>query len=148
MLFRSEIELKSVTGSVFFSSDPANPDTCTHFYVDMEMYAYSMTQADPAIWLLMYASWEVAQKANKWQGRNVVRWRNDAYDKAYNAAQSELDPVKRAALLITCNDLAVSENVLPLIHRAEVSAVGATLTAPRSGWDNDLSFLPDWYREA
>jgi peptide/nickel transport system substrate-binding protein len=96
----------------------------------------------------MYASWEAAQKANKWQGRNVVRWRNDAYDKAYNAAQSELDPVKRAALLITCNDLAVSENVLPLIHRAEVSAVGATLTAPRSGWDNDLSFLPDWYREA
>ncbi|SDN28845.1 peptide/nickel transport system substrate-binding protein [Methylobacterium phyllostachyos] len=143
-----EIELKSVTGSVFFSSDPANPDTCTHFYADMEMYAYSMTQADPAIWLLMYASWEVAQKANKWQGRNVVRWRNDAYDKAYNAAQGELDPVKRAALLIKCNDLAVSENVLPLIHRAEVSAVGATLTAPRSGWDNDLSFLPDWYREA
>jgi peptide/nickel transport system substrate-binding protein len=143
-----EIELKSVTGSVFFSSDPANPDTCTHFYADMEMYAYSMTQADPAIWLLMYASWEVAQKANKWQGRNVVRWRNDAYDKAYTAAQSELDPIKRAALLITCNDLAVSENVLPLIHRAEVSAVGATLTAPRSGWDNDLSFLPDWYREA
>ncbi|GJE12593.1 peptide ABC transporter substrate-binding protein [Methylobacterium longum] len=143
-----EIELKSVTGSVFFSSDPANPDTCTHFYADMEMYAYSMTQADPAIWLLMYASWEVAQKANKWQGRNVVRWRSDAYDAAYNAAQSELDPVKRAALLIKCNDLAVSENVLPLIHRAEVSAVGATLTAPRSGWDNDLSFLPEWYREA
>ncbi|MGH1587897.1 peptide ABC transporter substrate-binding protein [Methylobacterium phyllosphaerae] len=143
-----EIELKSVTGSVFFSSDPANPDTCTHFYADMEMYAYSMTQADPAIWLLMYASWEVAQKANKWQGRNVARWRNDAYDAAYNAAQSELDPVKRAALLIKCNDLAVSENVLPLIHRAEVSAVGATLKAPRSGWDNDLSFLPEWYREA
>lgn len=143
-----EIELKSVTGSVFFASDPANPDTCTHFYADMEMYAYGATQADPAIWLLMYASWEVAQKANKWQGRNVVRWRSAAYDAAYNAAQGELDPVKRAALLIKCNDLAVSENVLPLIHRAEVSAVGASLTAPRSGWDNDLAFLPDWYREA
>jgi peptide/nickel transport system substrate-binding protein len=143
-----EIELKSVTGSVFFSSDPANPDTCTHFYADMEMYAYGATQADPAIWLLMYASWEVATKANKWQGRNVVRWRSAAYDATYNAAQTELDPVKRAALLIKCNDLAVSENVLPLIHRAEVSAVGAGLTAPRSGWDNDLSFLPDWYREA
>ena len=127
-----EMELKSVTGSVFFSSDPANPDTCTHFYADMEMYAYSMTQADPAIWLLMYASWEVATKANKWQGRNVVRWRNAAYDEAYNAAQSELDPVKRAALLVKCNDLAVSENVLPLIHRAEVAAVGASLSAPRS----------------
>ena len=54
-----------------------------------------------------------------------MRWRSAAYDEAYNAAQSELDPVKRAALLIKCNDLAVSENVLPLIHRAKVSAVGA-----------------------
>jgi peptide/nickel transport system substrate-binding protein len=114
----------------------------------MEMYAYSMTQADPAIWLQMYVSWEVATKANKWQGRNVVRWRNADYDAAYNAAQTELDPVKRAALLIKANDIAVSGNVLPLIHRAEVSAVGTKLTAPRSGWDNDLSFLPDWYREA
>ncbi len=31
-----EIELKSVTGSVFFSSDPANPDNYSHFYADME----------------------------------------------------------------------------------------------------------------
>ncbi|EIZ81834.1 extracellular solute-binding protein, partial [Methylobacterium sp. GXF4] len=143
-----EIELKSVTGSVFFSSDPANPDTYPHFYADMEMYTNNMTQADPAIWLLQYVSWEVATKENKWQGRNVVRWRNDTYDAAYNAAQSELDPIKRAALLIKCNDLAVSENVLPLIHRAKVSAVGARLAALQSGWDNDLSFLPDWYREA
>ncbi len=137
-----------MTGSVFFSSDPANPDTYSHFYADMEMYTNNMTQADPAIWLLQYVSWEVAAQANKWQGRNVVRWRSDAYDAAYNAAQSELDPVKRAALLIKCNDLAVSENVLPLIHRAKVSAAGAKLVAPQSGWDNDLSFLPDWYREA
>ncbi|WP_419829957.1 peptide ABC transporter substrate-binding protein [Methylobacterium sp.] len=143
-----EIELKSVTGSVFFSSDPANPDTYPHFYADMEMYTNNMTQADPSTWLLQYVSWEVATKENKWQGRNVVRWRNDTYDGAYNAAQSELDPVKRAALLIKCNDLAVSENVLSLIHRAKVSAVGARLAALQSGWDNDLSFLPDWYREA
>ena len=143
-----EVELKSVIASVFFSSDVANPDTYPHFYADLQMYTTGPVLPDPQLWMQLFLSTEVAQKSNKWQGRNVVRWRNDAYDKAYNAAQSELDPVKRAALLITCNDLAVSENVLPLIHRAEVSAVGATLTAPRSGWDNDLSFLPDWYREA
>ncbi|EIZ81416.1 extracellular solute-binding protein, partial [Methylobacterium sp. GXF4] len=143
-----EIELKSITGSVFFSSDTANPDTFPHFYADMEMYAFSMTQADPSIWLLQYVSWEAATKENKWQGRNIARWRNAEYDATYNAAQSELDPVKRAALLIKANDLAVSENILPLIHRAEVSGVSAKLVAPRSGWDNDLSFLPEWSREA
>ncbi len=38
--------------------------------------------------------------------------------------------------------------MLSLIHRAKVSDAGAKLVAPQSGWDNDLSFLPDWYREA
>ena len=33
-----ELELKSVTASVFFSSDPANPDTYSHFYADLQMY--------------------------------------------------------------------------------------------------------------
>jgi len=107
-----------------------------------------MTQADPATWMLQYVSWEAATKENKWQGRNIARWRNTEFDALYNAAQTELDPVKRAALFIKANDLAVSQNVLPLVHRAEVSGVAAKLVAPRSGWDNDLAFLPEWSRDA
>ena len=41
-----EVELKSVTASVFFSSDMANPDTYTHFYCDLQMYTTTMTQPD------------------------------------------------------------------------------------------------------
>ena len=33
-----EVELKSVTASVFFSSDVANPDTYPKFYCDIQMY--------------------------------------------------------------------------------------------------------------
>src|SRR5207237_8581453 len=33
-----DMELKSVTASVFFSSDVANPDTYPHFYCDLQMY--------------------------------------------------------------------------------------------------------------
>ncbi len=49
-------------------------------------------------------SWEVATKENKWQGRNITRWRNKEYDDVHKAAQVELDPVKRAAMFIKCND--------------------------------------------
>ena len=42
----------------------------------------------------------MAQKANKWQGRNITRWQNAEYDATHKAAQTEVDPVKRAALLI------------------------------------------------
>jgi peptide/nickel transport system substrate-binding protein len=143
-----EIELKSVPASVFFSSDVANPDTYPHFYADMEMYTINMTQPDPAIWMLQYASWEIAQKENKWQGRNIVRWSNADYDKLYRASQVELDPVKRGAMFIQMNDLVVADNVLPLLHRAQVGAFNAKIKAPQSGWDNSLWMIADWYREA
>ena len=142
------LELKSVVASVFFSSDVGNTDTFPHFTADLEMYTTNATQPDPTSWMLQYASWEVAQKINKWQGRNIVRWRSAEYDRLYNEAATELDPVKRAATYIRMNDLAVADNVLPLLHRAKVSAVVKGLHAPQSGWDNDLWNLPDWWKEA
>src|SRR2546426_7266345 len=33
-----ELELKSITANVFFSSDPANPDTFPHFSSDLQMF--------------------------------------------------------------------------------------------------------------
>ncbi|MGD9885820.1 MAG: peptide ABC transporter substrate-binding protein, partial [Reyranella sp.] len=69
-----EIEIKSVTASVYFSSDVANPDTYTKFYTDLQMYNNGPQQPDPAVFLRQFLSWEVATKANKWQGRNVTRW--------------------------------------------------------------------------
>ncbi|WP_035659679.1 peptide ABC transporter substrate-binding protein, partial [Bradyrhizobium sp. STM 3809] len=57
-----EVELKSVVASVFFSSDPANPDTYPHFYCDMEMYQTTMPQADPQFFMNQFVSWEIASK--------------------------------------------------------------------------------------
>ena len=143
-----EIELKSVSASVFFSSDVANPDTYPHFYADMQMYTNNMTAPDPSTWMLQYLSTEVSQKENKWQGRNIVRWQNADYDKLYGQTQTELDPVKRAAIFIKMNDMVVADNLVPLLHRAKVAAVIAKLKAPPSGWDNDLWNIADWYKEA
>ena len=144
-----EVEIKAVTASVFFSSDVGNPDTYSKFYCDMQMYTTTMTQPDPEIFMDQYVSWQVATKENKWQGRNIARWLNDEYDKAYRAAQSELDPVKRAALFIRMNDLIIeARTVIPVVFRPRVAAVSNKLRAPLSGWDNDFWLLKDWYREA
>ena len=42
-----DVEIKSVTASVFFSSDVANPDTYPHFACDLQMYTTTMTAAGP-----------------------------------------------------------------------------------------------------
>jgi peptide/nickel transport system substrate-binding protein len=143
-----DMELKSVTASVYFSSDAANPDTYSKFYADMQMFTTNLTAPDPGFFMRQFLSSEVASKDNKWQGRNITRWRNDDYDKAFHAAEGELDPVKRAALFIAMNDMVVGDPVvIPVVYRPGVSAMSRQLRATLSGWDNVLWDLKNWYRE-
>jgi peptide/nickel transport system substrate-binding protein len=143
-----EIEVKAVTASVFFSSDVANPDTYTHFYSDLQMYTTTMTQPDPELFMNQFCSWEVATKANKWQGRNITRWRSQEYDDNYKAAQVEIDPVKRAAMFIKANDLVIDNYVvIPVVARPGVVAMNTKLSAEISGWDNNTWAIQDWYKE-
>jgi peptide/nickel transport system substrate-binding protein len=144
-----DLELKSVTGAVFFSSDVANPDTYPKFYCDVQMYTTTMTQPDPELFMDQFCSWQIASKENKWQGRNITRMKSDEYDKAYRAAEGELDPVKRAALFIRMNEIAVGDQaVIPVVYRPRVAAIAGKLRASLSGWDNDFWNLRDWYKEA
>jgi peptide/nickel transport system substrate-binding protein len=144
-----DVELKSVVASVFFSSDVANPDTYAHFYADIEMFQIPMAQPDPALAMRRYHSRYVATKANKWQGQNFPRWVNTDYDAAIDAAETEIDPLKRADLYIKCNDLIWQNNVMiPVMHRIKVGAAVNNLRPVISGWANDLDNLQDWYREA
>ncbi|RYE33880.1 MAG: peptide ABC transporter substrate-binding protein [Hyphomicrobiales bacterium] len=142
-----DLELKSVTASVFFSSDVANPDTYTKLYVDIEMYTTTQPQPDPERFLNQFVSWEVANKENKWLGRNVSRYTDPAADEAYKSAQKELDPAKRAAYLIKVNEIFCEANViLPILSRKKVVAASNTLSHDHSGWDVDTWNLASWYR--
>jgi peptide/nickel transport system substrate-binding protein len=145
-----DLDLKSVVASVFFGSDPANPDNYPHFYTDLQMYNTTMTAPDPQYFMNQFTSWEAASKANKWQGRNVTRWRNEEYDRTYNAADVELDPVKRAALFIKMNDLVIQNVVvIPVLWRNGVSASTHKLRGmDLTGWDTTMWRLPYWYKEA
>ena len=144
-----DTELKAVVSAAFFSADVANPDTNGRFQADVQMYASGMGQPDPERFMDRYVSWEIAQKSNKWQARNALRWRSDEYDRLYRAAAGELDPVKRAVLFIRMNDLVCGDGYLvPLMFRLNVSALANRLVAPLTGWDLDMSTLADWYRTA
>jgi peptide/nickel transport system substrate-binding protein len=145
-----DLELKSVVASVFFSSDAANPDTYSHFYTDIQMYTTTMTQPDPQRFMDQFTSWEVSSKDNKWQGRNITRWRNDDYDRAWKAAESEMDPVKRAVHFVKMNDLLIQNVVvIPVLWRMVVSAISHRLKGTDvSGWDSNFWHHAYWYREA
>ena len=96
-----------------------------------------------------FVSSEIAQKANNWAGRNVVRWANAAYDRLWRQAATELDPMKRAALFIRMNDLVIEDVVvIPLSSHPWVSAVSHSLRGLEVGpWDAETWNLAYWYRE-
>jgi peptide/nickel transport system substrate-binding protein len=145
-----EVELKAVNAGVYFSSDPANPDTASHFYADIQMFTFGPGSPDPQAHLNRFVSWQIAQKANNWSGRNVVRWSNPDYDRLWQQAETELDPVRRAALIIRMNDLLIEDVVLiPLVWRNGVRAVSHKLHGMAlSDWDSDFWDLAYWHREA
>ena len=110
------------------------------------MFAFTRVP-DPDRFMQQYVSWEASSKANKWQGLNQLRWASEAYDRMFRESEAELDPVKRAALLIRLNDLVCSEgHILPVAVRFDVAALGRTIAAPLTGWDVGLAALHDWHR--
>ena len=144
-----DVELKSITASVYFSSDVANPDTYKKFNADLQMYTTTLDAPDPQNFMRQFLSSEIAAKANKWQGQDVSRWHSQAYDDAFHASESELDPVKRAALFIKMNDMVVEDHtIIPVVYRPGVAGMAKNLRATLSGWDNAFWNLKDWYREA
>jgi peptide/nickel transport system substrate-binding protein len=145
-----DVELKTVVASVFFSSDPANPDTINHFSADMQMYNTTMVSPDPQFFMNQFLSGQAAQKSNKWGFRNPTRYRNPEYDKLWSAAEGEFDPVKRAAMFVRMNDIVVGDvAVIPENWRRGATAVGKQLRGmDLSGWDSNLWHIAYWYREA
>ncbi len=143
-----DIEVKAVVASVFFSSDPANPDTYSHFYADLQMYNTGPGAPDPERLMWQFSTSQIAGKDNKWSGRNITRFRNEEYDRLWHAAEQEMDPVKRAALFIQMNDLVIQHvAVIPVLWRNGAAGAGSRLRGMElSGWDSNLWRLAAWHR--
>jgi len=142
-----EMEVKAIPASVFFSADVSNVDTNVRFLADLQTYTV-FTGLDPQLFMAQFVSWEIPSKENDWIGRNIVRWRNTQYDRLWRKAETQMDPVKRAALFIRMNDLVVqSAVVIPVTWRNVLHAAANSLAGiePNS-WDSIFGRIAYWYR--
>jgi peptide/nickel transport system substrate-binding protein len=145
-----KVDLKSIDSSIYFSSDPANPDTTSHFYADVQMLTNGNENPDPGAYMRGWTCTEIPQKKNKWSGSNSTRYCNPEYDKLWQQSTTELNPEKRRQLFIQMNDLLINDAiVIPLLARARVSGksnrlVGVDLTP----WDADTWNIKDWGRSS
>jgi peptide/nickel transport system substrate-binding protein len=144
-----EVELKAIDAGVYFGGDPGSPDTFQKFYADVEMYANNSDNPDPETYLGQYQCKNAPTPENGWQGENINRFCDPAYDELHAKLTTTTDPAERQTIAKQLNDMVTKDSmiVIPLVHRGTLSAHSNTLGGVMiNSWDSELWNVADWYR--
>lgn len=144
-----DTELKTIDASVFFGSDPGSPDTLQKFYADVQMYADNFEGGNPIPYLAKWTCDKAPGPDNQWQGENISRYCDPAYDTLLADTLKIVDPAERAKAGQTLNDMLTRDSnaIIPLVYRGTASAVSNTLGGvDMNAWDSELWNVADWTR--
>ncbi len=144
-----KVELKNVDASVFFGGDAGSPDTFQKFYADVEMYANNFDGTDPEPYLAQYLCDKIPGPENQWQGENINRFCDPAYDALVAELSTTSDMAKRGEFAIRLNEMLTKDSyvVVPLVDRGRLSAASNTLGGViLNTWDTELWNASDWFR--
>ena len=143
-----DAELRNLSASVFFGGDPGSPDTYQKFYADVEMYANTFNGTDPQAYLGNMVCDKAPRPETQWQGENISRWCDPAYDELYAKLATTAGIEARAEIGRKLNDMAVTGGaMIPLVHRGRLSAHANSLGGVvLNVWDSELWNVADWYR--
>ncbi len=144
-----DAELRNIDASVFFGGDPSSPDTYQKFYADIEMYTNNFAGVDPEAYMANWRCSEIPSPASQWQGNNIQRSCDPAYDALVDAMAQTASLEERGRLAREMNDMLVQNYwMIPLVHRGGVSAHANTLGGVRmSDWDSELWNIAEWHRD-
>ena len=142
-------ELRNINASVFFGSDAGSPDTFQKFYADLEMYAGTFDGTDPQAYLGNYLCDKAPSPASQWQGGNISRFCDPAYDALHAKLTQTAGIQARSKIARQLNDMLIEAGTLiPLVHRGRLSAHSNSLGGViLNVWDSELWNVADWYRK-
>ena len=144
-----DVELKSIDAGVYFGGDPGSPDTFQKFYADVEMYANNFDGTDPEPYVAQYTCEKAPKPESQWQGENINRFCDPAYDALVAELLQTRETEKRAELIKKMNDMLTKDTytIVPLVDRGRLSAHSNTLGGVvLNVWDSELWNASDWYR--
>jgi peptide/nickel transport system substrate-binding protein len=144
-----DVELKNIDASVFFGGDAGSPDTFQKFYADVQMFANNFDGTDPEPYLAQYLCSKIPGPENQWQGENINRFCDPAYDAMVAELATTADMTKRSELAKKMNDMITKDTFssLPLVDRGRLSAASNTLGGVvLNTWDTELWNAQDWFR--
>jgi peptide/nickel transport system substrate-binding protein len=144
-----DVELKAIDPGVFFGGDAGSPDTFQKFYADVEMYANNSDNPDPETYLSQYKCVNAPSPENQWQGENMNRFCDPAYDAKVAELSTTTDLAARQTLAKALNDMVTKDSmtVIPLVHRGTLSAHSNSLGGVKiNAWDSEIWNTADWFR--
>ena len=144
-----DVELRNIDASVFFGGDAGSPDTFQKFYADVQMFANNFDGTDPEPYLAQYLCSKIPGPDNQWQGENINRFCDPAYDAMVAELATTADMTKRADLAKKMNDMLTKDTFasLPLVDRGRLSAASNSLGGVvLNTWDTELWNAQDWFR--
>jgi peptide/nickel transport system substrate-binding protein len=144
-----ETELRNISASVFFGSDPGSPETFPKFYADVEMYANNFDGTDPQSYLAGYTCEKAPRPETQWQGENINRFCDPAYDALVKELGRTAELDKRGEIAKKLNDMLTKDSytIVPLVDRGRVSARSNSLGGVElNTWDTELWNAADWFR--
>ena len=144
-----EVELKAIDPGVFFGGDAGSPDTFQKFYADVEMYANNSDTPDPETYLGQYQCKNAPTPESQWQGENINRFCDPAFDALHAKLTQTTDLAERQAIAKQLNNMVTKDSmiVVPLVHRGTLSAHSNSLGGVIiNAWDSELWNVADWYR--
>ncbi|MBL8561367.1 MAG: peptide ABC transporter substrate-binding protein [Gemmobacter sp.] len=144
-----EVELKSIDPGVYFGGDAASPDTFQKFYADVEMYANNFDGTDAEPYMAQYLCDKIPGPDNQWQGENINRFCDPAYDALFKTLATATGDEARGTIVKQLNDMLTkdSNTILPLVDRGRFSAKSNTLDGfIMNSWDSELWNVADWHR--
>lgn len=146
----ADVELKNVSSSVFFGSDPNSPDTYQKFFADVQMYGDYFNGNDPGPTVTRFTCEKAPRPANQWQGGNTVRYCDKEYDSLVDQLRRVAEETKRGEIIKKLNTLmtSASHTRIPIIWRGYVSAISNTLGGDVfNTWDTEFWNAQDWFRK-
>ena len=144
-----DVELRNIDASVFFGGDAGSPDTFQKFYADVEMYANNFDGTDPEPYLASYLCNKIPGPDNQWQGENINRFCDPAYDALVAEMGKTSDMAKRSELAKKMNDMLTKDSmvIVPLVDRGRLSAASNALGGVNlNTWDTEMWNVQDWFR--
>ena len=142
--------MQNEDAGLFFDGTCASDACIWKFFTPIEMFTNGPTSGpDAGAYLGGWISEKIPTSATAWGGDNIPRLNNADFDAlSVELGGTALDAPNRLDLVIGMNDILSTTAIIPLIHRADVSAFANSIdgTGDLNGWDSEFWNVEDWFR--